>query len=195
MAGVNNPFIYYVYAYVRKTNGTPYYIGKGCKGRAYGRHTVPVPKDRNRIIFLETNLSEIGAYALERRLIKWHGRKDNNTGILLNRTDGGEGGQNISESTREKLKKTRIGRTPAIGMKHTTEWCHEHSLRMSGKNNSFFGMKHTNENKKKMREKAIKRWASGHYVVATGWHWYNDGTKSFRAWPNNIDPSWQKGRL
>jgi hypothetical protein len=112
--------IYYVYAYLRQSDGTPYYIGKGKSRRAWNNHgTIKVPRDPNRIVILESNLTETGAFALERRYIRWYGRKDIGTGILRNMTDGGEGAAGIipwnlnvslSEETKQKISQSRLGK-------------------------------------------------------------------------------------
>lgn len=106
---------YYTYAYLRK-DGTPYYIGKGKKDRAYqNNHTVKVPKDKSRILFLKKNLSEEEAYKHEKYMIFVLGRKDLNTGILRNLTSGGDGndfwkGKKRSEADKLKMRKAQLGK-------------------------------------------------------------------------------------
>jgi len=114
--------IYYTYAYLR-LDGTPYYIGKGCGKRCYIRagRTILPPKDLSRILILKSNLTEQQAIAHEVYMIAVLGRKDLGTGILRNRTDGGEGtsGRIVSVRTRQKHSRSLYGRTvpPERGLK------------------------------------------------------------------------------
>jgi hypothetical protein len=104
--------MYYTYAYLREDR-TPYYIGKGQGNRAYKRckKDIKPPKDKSRIILLKQNLTEEEAFRHEVYMIAVFGRKDLGTGILHNRTDGGDGLSNPSVETRRKMSELSKERT------------------------------------------------------------------------------------
>jgi hypothetical protein len=105
---------YYTYAYLRE-DGTPYYIGKGSGKRIYKRTKTDIkpPRDKSRIIFLKQNLTEEEAFKHEKYMIAVFGRKDLGTGILYNRTDGGDGSSGAIRSLelRNKISKSLKNRT------------------------------------------------------------------------------------
>jgi len=104
--------MYYTYAYLREDK-TPYYIGKGKGNRLNEKKGRPCnlpPKER--IIKLKQNLTEEEAFKHEIYMISVFGRIDLGTGILRNKTNGGDGasGAIITEETREKLRASNIGK-------------------------------------------------------------------------------------
>ena len=104
-----NPKQFYTYLWLR-ADGTPYYVGKGKGNRTFRKGS---PKDLTRIL-IQNHPSEADAFAAEIFLIAYYGRKDLGNGILINRTDGGEGpsGCKPSESTLKKLKESHLGQIP-----------------------------------------------------------------------------------
>ena len=115
--------MYYTYAYLREDK-TPYYIGKGKGYRINSKQrNIKPPKNKSRIIFLKQNLTEEEAFKHEIYMIDVFGRKDLGTGILHNRTDGGEGasGSIFSEFERQKrrdrMNKLSKENHPAFGKK------------------------------------------------------------------------------
>ena len=100
---------FYTYAYLREDR-TPYYVGKGTGERLYlnCNRGCNKPKDKSRIIKLKQNLTEEEAFKHEKYMIAVLGRKDLGTGILRNRTDGGEGSSGLVHSEESKRRQSLI---------------------------------------------------------------------------------------
>jgi group I intron endonuclease len=152
--------MYYVYSYLRE-DLSPYYIGKGTKGRAYAsaNHRINAPKDRERIYILKDNLTEQEAYDLEKLYIKMFGRVDLGDGILRNLSDGGEGPTNYKPTPeqRRKISLSRMGeKHPLYGVSPSTETREKQRQalqgRFVGEKNPMYNKTHTEENKKKISD-------------------------------------------
>ena len=152
---------FYTYAYLREDR-TPYYIGKGTKNRIYSTDRIyKPPKDKSRIIFLKQNLTEQEAFKHEKYMIAVFGRKDLGTGILRNKTDGGEGasGVIVSKETRKKLSKAKKGENhPRYGKSFS--FSEEHRRKISEANK---GKIRSEEHRRKLSE------------ATKGRKWWNDG--------------------
>ena len=103
---------YYTYAYLRE-DGTPYYIGKGIKGRIHNplHNSIHLPPKERRL-FLKQNITEEQAFIHEIYMIAVFGRKDLGTGILRNMTDGGQG---VSGRTPSKYFMNRVKELHSTG--------------------------------------------------------------------------------
>ena len=153
---------YYTYAYLREDR-TPYYIGKGKGNRVYKIHQkgISVPKDESRIIFLKQNLTEEDAFKHEIYMIAVLGRKDLGTGILRNRSDGGEGASGAVKSEEYKKKKSES---------------------MRGENNHNYGKSFSKEHKKKLS--IAKKGENNHNYGKRGEesYWYGKSGKNHPAY-------------
>jgi hypothetical protein len=176
--------MYYTYAYLREDR-TPYYIGKGSGKRAYkkGPDEIRKPKDKNRIIILKKNLTEEESFKHEIYMIAVFGRKDLGTGILRNKTDGGDGvsGHIFTEEQKRKISQHKLGKNFGMvgenhhmyGKTHTPEVRRKISEKVrgekhpmygkKGKEHQSYGYKHTEETRKQMSEisrirNANRRW-------------------------------------
>jgi hypothetical protein len=164
---MTNPNRFYTYAYLREDK-TPYYIGKGQGNRINlnGGRTCNKPKDKSRIIFLKQNLTEEEAFKHEIYMIAVFGRKDLETGILHNKTNGGEGpsGYKFSDESKEKMRQKAKGRKYSEKTKqklselrkgkkvHSEEWKKIQSEKMKG-NTYGLGIKPSPETLRKRSEK------------------------------------------
>jgi hypothetical protein len=171
-----NPNRFYTYAYLRKDR-TPYYIGKGSGRRIYCKKGRPCskPKDKSRIIFLKQNLTEEEAFKHEIYMIAVFGRIDLGTGILHNKTNGGDGisGAIMSDEQKRKMSEARKGeKNPNfgkpgafLGKTHSEEskrkisevqkgktLSDEHKMRISEAKKGKKGRTHSEESKRKMSE-------------------------------------------
>jgi len=163
-----NPNRFYTYAYLREDR-TPYYIGKGTARRLYKRSKKDIkpPKDKSRIIFLKQNLTEEEAFKQEKYMIAVFGRKDLGTGILHNRTDGGDGAAGVLQTEETRLKRSNAlkGRPrpeevkSKIGEKNKGRKQSQEARDKIGnthKGNKYWeGRKHTQESKQKMRDAKV----------------------------------------
>jgi len=154
---MENPNIFYTYAYLRE-DGTPYYIGKGKNNRCYRkyRRTILPPKDKTRIIFLKQNLTEDEAFKHEIYMIAVLGRKDLGTGILRNKTDGGDGASGLIHSikTKKRMSESRKGeKNHNYGKIFSVETREKMSENQMGEKNNFYGKTHKLETKQKISKK------------------------------------------
>lgn len=98
-----------LYKYLRE-DGSPYYIGIGLPDRPFAPHKHGganlLPANPLNIVIMETGLSFNEAKELEKYWIAFYGRKDLGTGILRNRTNGGEGTSGLKRTEESKAKGT-----------------------------------------------------------------------------------------
>ena len=146
--------IFYVYALLDpRKNNEPFYIGKGSGDRykKHGKEKVSYNTFKDNVILsiekenlvhninlIKTNLTESEAWELETELILKYGRRGiEETGILTNRTLGGEGasGRILSDETKQRISKSNLGKPGTRTGKSNSE-IHNSKISLANKNRS-----------------------------------------------------------
>ncbi len=135
-----------VYQHIRKDTNEVFYIGIGkTEKRAYSKWGRNLFWKRitnfttYTVEIIHENITWEEACGLEKFYIKKYGRKDLGTGILCNKTDGGEGNINPSDEIRKLYSERQIGEK-------------NHMYGRTGEKNHRYGIKHTEEARKKISE-------------------------------------------
>lgn len=115
---------FYLYAHSRNDTGEVFYIGKGAwRKRGGQRHTAVIGRSQ----FWKSVVAKAGGFTshiigefedekecfwAESAMIKYHGRRDQGNGTLVNHTDGGEGctGSVRSEEAKQRQSAALSGR-------------------------------------------------------------------------------------
>lgn len=169
---MKDPRRFYVYAYLRgkdSANGlqySPYYVGKGSGNRAFvNRRTISAPKDKSLIVFIQEGLTEQEAFALERYCIAMYGRISQNTGILHNRCDGGEGTSGAIVPLERRMQMAAISRE---ARQREGRWKGKGNPKfggdaMRGELNPMWGRQHSEETRRKISSRI-----AAHYGTEEG---------------------------
>ena len=129
-----------VYRHIRIDKNEPFYVGIGNnEKRAYckkGRNKLwqnIVSKSKYDVEILLQDLTWEQACEKEKEFIYIYGRKDLGKGTLVNMTDGGDGNNNFSKETREKISKAHLGNQYGKGWKPTKQQIENIKNGMKGK--------------------------------------------------------------
>jgi hypothetical protein len=163
--------IYFVYV-IELLDGTPLYFGKGKNNRPddhfHPRATSYIAnkirkegKEKVQVRKLHEQLDRDTAFALEMAYIAKHGRKDIGTGILYNRSIGGEGsrGHRMTPEGIERLRQLNLGKKLSVETKallssmfkgRKCTWGNKIAI-------SLTGQQHTEERKRKVSIAAVTR--------------------------------------
>ena len=153
-----------VYRHIRLDTGTPFYIGIGKTiKRAYSKRNRNfwwqriVAKCEYYVEILFDNLSWIDACEKEKELIKLYGRKDMNTGILINLTDGGDNSIGYKHTKESLLKISNASKNRSKSDETIRKWKENMNFEKSEETKekirkTLKGKKHTKERNEKIRK-------------------------------------------
>lgn len=102
---------FYIYLHINKTNGNVFYVGKGCKNRAYQARSRNshwknvVNKYGYEVCIVEDNLTNEEACLKEIRLISFYGLNN-----LTNMTIGGDGCHGFKDEVRQRISNSLKGK-------------------------------------------------------------------------------------